>query len=89
MLMEPFSYNMSLFRSEDYRESAGPQDTRIMEDDSEIVAMIKELLYTRLRPAITEDGGGIEYRGFTAQYLARVRLKGSCRVEDVIGARSL
>lgn len=33
-------------------------------DDSEIVAMIKELLETRIRPAVQDDGGDIEYRGF-------------------------
>lgn len=34
------------------------------QDDSEIVAMIKELLETRIRPAVQDDGGDIEYRGF-------------------------
>ncbi|CRK14573.1 hypothetical protein BN1708_011160, partial [Verticillium longisporum] len=34
------------------------------EDDSEVVGMIKELLETRIRPAIQEDGGDIEFRGF-------------------------
>ncbi|CAL9015542.1 unnamed protein product [Prunus brigantina] len=33
-------------------------------DDSEIVAMIKELLETRIRPAVQDDGGDIEYWGF-------------------------
>ena len=35
-----------------------------MQDDSETVAMIKELLETRIRPAVQDDGGDIEYRGF-------------------------
>ncbi|KAJ9649396.1 hypothetical protein H2199_000171 [Coniosporium tulheliwenetii] len=34
------------------------------ENDSEVVSMIKELLETRIRPAIQEDGGDIEFRGF-------------------------
>lgn len=34
------------------------------QDDSETVAMIKELLETRIRPAVQDDGGDIEYRGF-------------------------
>jgi len=79
ILMEHFTSNAPLFRSEEDRENAGPQDTQIMEDDSETVAMIKELLDTRVRPAIMEDGGDIEYRGFTDAGLVRVRLKGSCR----------
>ncbi|WVY92502.1 hypothetical protein V8G54_031590 [Vigna mungo] len=33
-------------------------------DDSETVAMIKELLETRIRPAVQDDGGDIVYRGF-------------------------
>lgn len=35
-----------------------------LQDDSEVVAMIKELLETRIRPAVQDDGGDIEYRGF-------------------------
>ena len=34
-------------------------DTRITEDDDEVTAMIKELLETRIRPAVQEDGGDI------------------------------
>lgn len=80
ILMEHFSSGQPLFRSEEDRENAGPQDTRILDTDSEIVAMIKELLDTRVRPAIMEDGGDIEYRGFTEEDgLVRVKLKGSCR----------
>lgn len=36
----------------------------LVQDDSETVAMIKELLETRIRPAVQDDGGDIEYRGF-------------------------
>ena len=39
-------------------------DTTILDDDDEIVAMIKELLETRIRPAVQEDGGDIFYAGF-------------------------
>jgi Fe-S cluster biogenesis protein NfuA len=81
ILMEFFSSGQRLFRSEKDRENAGPQDTRILDTDSETVAMIKELLETRVRPAIMEDGGDIEYRGFDegGDGLVRVKLKGSCR----------
>lgn len=34
------------------------------EDDLEIVSMIKELIETRIRPAIQDDGGDIEFKGF-------------------------
>ncbi|KAG6869043.1 hypothetical protein C0993_004716 [Termitomyces sp. T159_Od127] len=80
LLMEYFSSGQPLFRSDEDRENAGPQDTRILDTDSETVAMIKELLETRVRPAIMEDGGDIEYRGFDeSDGLVRVKLKGSCR----------
>ncbi|KAF8349861.1 hypothetical protein F5887DRAFT_942701 [Amanita rubescens] len=80
ILMEHFTSGQPLFRSEEDRENAGPQDTRILDTDSETVAMIKELLETRVRPAIMEDGGDIEYRGFGEEDgIVRVKLKGSCR----------
>lgn len=78
-LMEFFTTKQPLFRSEEDRENAGPQDTRILDSDSETVAMIKELLETRVRPAIMEDGGDIEYRGFGEDGVVRLKLKGSCR----------
>ncbi|KAG8781975.1 hypothetical protein FRC20_010225 [Serendipita sp. 405] len=77
-LMEFFTSKQQLFRSEEERNQAGPQDTRILDTDSETVAMIKELLETRVRPAIMEDGGDIEYRGFE-DGTVKVKLKGSCR----------
>jgi len=79
ILMEHFTSGQPLFRSEEERLNAGPQDTRILETDSETVAMIKELLDTRIRPAIMEDGGDIEYRGFENDGIVKVKLKGSCR----------
>ena len=80
-LMEFFSSEQPLFRSQQDRDSAGPQDTKILDTDSETVAMIKELLETRVRPAIMEDGGDIEYRGFDEEGsgLVKIKLKGSCR----------
>jgi len=70
-----------LFRSEEDRASAGGarEDMRILETDSDTVAMIKELLDTRVRPAIMEDGGDIEYRGFSDEGIVKIMLKGSCR----------
>lgn len=78
-LMEHFTSLQPLFRSEADRENAGPQDTRILDSDSETVAMIKELLDTRVRPAIMEDGGDIEYRGYGEDGIVKLKLKGSCR----------
>jgi len=79
ILMEYFTSQQPLFRSEKERDAAGPQDTRILDTDSDTVAMIKELLETRVRPAIMEDGGDIEYRGYSDDGVVKLKLKGSCR----------
>ncbi len=51
------------------------------ENDSEVVSMIKELLETRIRPAIQDDGGDLEFRGFeNGQVL--LKLRGACRTCD-------
>ena len=39
-------------------------DTTILPGDDEVVATIKELLSTRVRPSVQEDGGDIFYVGF-------------------------
>lgn len=78
ILMEHFSSGAPLFK--DGSESTGAEDTRVLDTDSEIVAMIKELLETRVRPAIMEDGGDIEYKGFNEDNgVVMLKLKGSCR----------
>ncbi|KAK6345600.1 hypothetical protein TWF718_007510 [Orbilia javanica] len=58
------------------------EDTKAKEGDSEVVSMIKELLDTRIRPAIQEDGGDIEYRGFTDDGHVLLKLRGACRTCD-------
>ncbi|ERN13074.1 nifU-like protein 4, mitochondrial isoform X1 [Amborella trichopoda] len=59
--------------------AATSTDTVIHEDDSETVAMIKELLETRIRPAVQDDGGDIEYRGFDPETgIVMLRMQGAC-----------
>jgi Fe-S cluster biogenesis protein NfuA len=54
-------------------------DTTILDSDSEVVAMIKEILETRIRPAVQEDGGDIRYVGFDeVSGIVSVKLAGSC-----------
>ena len=78
-IMEFFTAGHPLFT--DTESSHGSSDTVILDTDSEVVAMIKELLDTRVRPAIQEDGGDLEYRGFgeDTDGIVKVKLKGSCR----------
>ncbi|XP_055830885.1 nifU-like protein 5, mitochondrial [Solanum dulcamara] len=59
--------------------TAASMDTAIHEDDSETVAMIKELLETRIRPAVQDDGGDIEYRGFDPDTgVVKLKMQGAC-----------
>lgn len=54
-------------------------DTTVLDTDNEVVATIKELLETRVRPSVQEDGGDIFYAGFDEQTgIVKVRLAGSC-----------
>ncbi|KAM6930361.1 NFU1 iron-sulfur cluster scaffold homolog, mitochondrial [Xenentodon cancila] len=60
--------------NEDSRPNA---DTAPSDDDDEVVAMIKELLDTRIRPTVQEDGGDVLYRGFE-DGIVKLKLQGSC-----------
>lgn len=63
-------------------QEGGQQDTLgYDENDSEVIGMIKELLETRIRPAIQEDGGDIEFRGFENGNVL-LKLRGACRTCD-------
>ncbi|KAL6265067.1 hypothetical protein P5V15_005158 [Pogonomyrmex californicus] len=52
-------------------------DTQINADDDEIVQMIKELLDTRIRPTVQEDGGDIVFMGFE-EGIVKLKMQGSC-----------
>mmetsp|Transcript_26929 Transcript_26929/g.37942 ORF Transcript_26929/g.37942 Transcript_26929/m.37942 type:complete len:282 (-) Transcript_26929:45-890(-) len=54
-----------------------PQDTAITPEDDEVVAMIKEIIETRVRPAVQEDGGDIVYKGFV-DGVVFLKMQGSC-----------
>ncbi|HEY0836087.1 MAG TPA: NifU family protein [Azospirillum sp.] len=52
-------------------------DNGAHEDDDEIVQQIKELLDTRVRPAVAQDGGDITFHGFE-RGVVYLHMKGSC-----------
>ncbi|KAH8289583.1 hypothetical protein KR054_007447, partial [Drosophila jambulina] len=52
-------------------------DTEILEDDDETVMMIKELLDTRIRPTVQEDGGDIVFMGYE-EGVVKLKMQGSC-----------
>jgi Fe-S cluster biogenesis protein NfuA len=58
-------------------EAAESEDEFFADEDAATVDTIKELLETRIRPAVASDGGDITFRGYKdgTVYLA---MKGSC-----------
>ena len=68
---------------DEYGNSLLTNDMAINEDDDEVVSMIKELIFTRIRPAIQDDGGDIEFVNFNEEDgTVYLRLKGACRSCD-------
>jgi Fe-S cluster biogenesis protein NfuA len=53
------------------------QDPVASEEDSETVSKIKELLDTRVRPAVANDGGDIVFHGFD-RGVVYLHMKGAC-----------
>jgi Fe-S cluster biogenesis protein NfuA len=74
-IMEHFMSAAPLLTDGDRPEASQPEFFEPA--DAETVATIKELLDTRVRPAVAGDGGDISFRGFRdgIVYLA---MKGSC-----------
>ncbi|VDK63666.1 unnamed protein product [Onchocerca ochengi] len=54
-----------------------PEDTEIHPEDSDTVAMIKELLECRIKPMVQEDGGDVIYKGFH-DGVVHLKMQGSC-----------
>lgn len=49
-------------------------------EDLELVSMIKELIETKIRPAIQDDGGDIDYMGFDEETgKVFLKLQGACK----------
>ncbi len=59
VIMEHFTAGRPMVLEPEGAEAPGTED-----DDDEIVLQIKELLDTRVRPAVAQDGGDIIFRGF-------------------------
>ena len=58
-------------------EAADEQDEFFNDEDAETVATIKDLIETRVRPAVAGDGGDITFRGFK-DGIVYLNMKGSC-----------
>ena len=73
VIMEHFTANRPVVLSNTESDTG----SGINEDDDEIVSQIKELLYTRVRPAVAQDGGDIVFEGFE-EGVVTVQMRGAC-----------
>jgi Fe-S cluster biogenesis protein NfuA len=58
-------------------ETASASASEAAGEEDEIVAQIKELLETRVRPAVAQDGGDIVFQGFE-NGIVYLHMQGSC-----------
>jgi Fe-S cluster biogenesis protein NfuA len=72
-IMEHFQSGLPVLEGDDvsggHAEHSGP--------DSAIVGQIKELLDTRVRPAVAQDGGDITFHGFD-RGIVYLHMQGAC-----------
>ena len=73
-LMEHLSTGQAIVNDDVADKSSGHSDS---EEDSEIVLQIKELLDTRVRPAVAMDGGDIVFDRFD-DGIVFLRMQGAC-----------
>lgn len=80
ILLDHFSADMPLFRPGSAAGIAVPPEAAEFAEnpeDADIVAQIRELIDTRVRPAVANDGGDIIYRGFD-QGKVYLQMQGAC-----------
>ncbi len=80
VLLDHFSAEMPLFRAASAAGISVPAedaDWPSNPEDADIVAQIKELIETRVRPAVANDGGDIVYRGFD-KGVVYLQMQGAC-----------
>jgi Fe-S cluster biogenesis protein NfuA len=74
VIMEHFTAGLPVIDEEVAEAPSGGEEEG---EDTEIVAQIKELLDTRVRPAVAQDGGDIIFHRFDAG-IVYLHLQGSC-----------
>ena len=76
-IMEHFTQGLPLMEGSAAEDDGASES--FSEDDAEIVDQIKELIETRVRPAVAQDGGDIIFRGFDGDSgVVSLHLQGSC-----------
>ena len=75
VIMEHFTRNLPLIESAAEEADEGSYG----EGDPEVIAQIRDLIDTRVRPAVAQDGGDIIFKGFDgATGIVSLHLQGSC-----------
>ena len=75
-VMEHFTHGLPLMEGGGEETGAGESYS---DEDSEVVEQIKELIETRVRPAVAADGGDIIFKGFDGSSgIVSLHLQGSC-----------
>ncbi|XP_067876809.1 NFU1 iron-sulfur cluster scaffold homolog, mitochondrial-like [Heterodontus francisci] len=74
VLVDFFACGLPLVTDVSQSDSAPSEES---EEDDEVVAMIKELLDTRIRPTVQEDGGDVVFKGFE-NGVVKLKLLGAC-----------
>ena len=79
ILLDHFSANMPLFRPATAAGFSVPAEREFSDnpEDADIVDQIKDLIETRVRPAVEQDGGDIVYRGFDKGRVY-LQMQGAC-----------
>ena len=75
-IMEHFMSGAPLLRAGETGSQAG-DDEFFAPEDADTVATIKDLIETRVRPAVANDGGDITFKGFK-DGIVFLHMKGAC-----------
>ena len=76
-IMEHYLSGAPLVTADEAKAAGGAADEFFDDADADTVATIKELIETRVRPAVASDGGDITFRGFK-DGIVYLNMKGSC-----------
>lgn len=79
VIMDHYQANRPLFDDENAGQAASADAGDAADDlpDSEIVVQIKDLLDTRVRPAVAQDGGDIIFHGYN-DGVVFLKMQGAC-----------
>jgi len=80
ILLDHFISKAPLFHAADASGFSVPPEDDVPEDDpadADVVAQIRDLIETRVRPAVAGDGGDIQYRGFR-EGVVYLSMQGAC-----------